>query len=509
MTEKSRTEYSARNATVAICARILAIFGGFVSRVVFTHTLSQEYVGINGLFNDILNVLALSELGVGTAITYALYRPIAERDTERQKSLMRMYRNFYRGVAAVVLSLGLILVPFLGNLFREQPKAEHLTLIYLLYLLNSVMSYVLVYKRTLVDAHQLGYIGVMYQTGSWFCQSVLQILILVFTRNFILYVAVMSVCTLGNNLCISARADRMYPYLRDREVQKLPAEERRNIFHNIRAMLMHKFSAVIVNNTDNLLLSTLVGIASVSCYTNYFLVIGSIRQILNQMFGGITASVGNLGVESRPERVRKVFEASFFLAQWVFGVAAICLYEVLTPFVELAFGVQYVFPEQITLVLCLNFYLTGIRQPGLIFRDSLGVFWYDRYKSLAEAVINLAVSLILGRYLGAIGVFIGTTVSMVTTSLWVEPYMLYKHRLQCSAGGYFRRLAVYAALTFVLWFAVDVLCGRMTGSPLALCALRLVCSLGITNLVYLFAYHRSKEFCLLKQKGLDLLKKRK
>lgn len=509
MVEKSRTENSARNASVAMCSRILAILGGFISRVVFTHTLSQEYVGINGLFNDILNVLALSELGVGTAITFALYKPIAEDDIERQKSLMRMYRNFYQGVGLIVLALGLFLIPFLGYFFKEQPQVEHLTLIYLIYLANSVMSYAFVYKRTLVDAHQLNYISVLYQTVSWFAQSVLQIGVLLLTRNFMLYVSVMIACTVVHNLCISAKADRMYPYLRDREVDRLPDVERKEIFRNIRAMFMHKISTVIVNSTDNLLLSALVGIRSVSCYTNYFLVIGSVRQVLTQMFSGITASVGNLGVESESGRVRRIFEAAFFLDQWVFGMAAVCLYQVLNPFVELFFGSQFVFPSGITLVLCINFYLTGMRQATLVFRDSLGVFWYDRYKSLVEAAVNLIVSLILGRWLGTVGVFIGTTVSIVTTSLWVEPYMLYKHRLKCSAGKYFLRYALYAIVTFAVWFCTDLLCRQITGTLFAMCVGRLICCLLITNLVYLLLYHRTEEFLLLMRKAFGILRKKR
>lgn len=508
MAEKSRTEYSARNAAVAICARILAILGGFVSRVVFAHTLSQEY-GINGLFNDILNVLALSELGVGTAITFALYKPIAEGDTERQKSLMRMYRNFYRGIGLIVLALGLLLVPFLGYLFKEPPQVEHLTMIYLMYLANSVLSYTFVYKRTLIDAHQLNYISVFYQTVSWFAQSVLQIGVLLFTRNFVLYVSVMILCTVVHNLCISAKADRMYPYLRDREVTGLPEEERKEIFRNIRAMFMHKTSTVIVNSTDNLLLSALVGIQSVNCYTTYYLVIGSVRQILNQMFNGITASVGNLGVESDAGRVRRIFEAAFFLDQWVFGMATVCLYQVLNPFVELFFGSKFVFNVHITLVLCLNFYLTGMRQATLVFRDSLGVFWYDRYKSLAEAAVNLVVSLALGSWLGTIGVFIGTTVSIVTTSLWVEPYMLYKHKLKCSVRKYFLRYALYGVVTFAILYFTDFVCSRITGNLFAVCALRLVCCMLITNLVYLLLYYRTEEFRLLAGKALGILKKKR
>ena len=265
--EKSRTEYSARNTTVAMAARAAAILAGFAARVVFTHTLSQDYVGVNGLFSDILNVLALSELGAGTAITYALYRPIAEGDIEKQKSLMRMFRSFYRIVAALVLGLGLLVVPFMNVLIKNQPRIEHLYLIYLLYLLNSVLSYLMVYKRTLVDAHQLGYIGVLYQTGSWILQNVLQILVLLLSRNFILFVGMMILCTLLNNAAISRKADRLYPYLRDRTVQRLPVSEQKEIFRNIRAMLMHKIGAVMVNNTDNLLLSSLVGIVSNSRYS--------------------------------------------------------------------------------------------------------------------------------------------------------------------------------------------------------------------------------------------------
>ena len=381
--EKSRTEYSALNTTVAMAARIAAILAGYFTRVIFTHTLSEEYVGINGLFTDILNVLALSELGVGTAITYALYKPVAEKDVEKQKSLMRMYRQIYRVVAVIVLGGGLLVIPFMDVLIRNQTHVEYLTVIYLMYLLNSVLSYLLIYKKTLLDAHQLGYIGVMYQTAFLLLQNLLQMGVLLCTRNFFLFAAVMIFCTLANNLCISQKAERMYPYLREREVQALPMEERQSIYGNIRAMLMHKIGNVIVGNTDNLLLSSLVGIVSVSRYSNYFLIIGSVRQVLNQMFQGITASVGNLGVEEGKERILKIFESSFFMGQWLFGLGAICLYELVDIFVEISFGAQYVFTKDVTLILCLNFYFTGMRQAVLVFRDSRGLFRYDRYKSLA------------------------------------------------------------------------------------------------------------------------------
>lgn len=506
--EKSRTEYSTRNTTVAMTARIIAILAGYITRVVFTHTLTQDYVGINGLFTDILNVLALSELGVGTAITYALYRPISEGDVEKQKSLMKMYRSFYHIVAALVLAAGLLVVPFLGVLIKDQPQVEHLLFIYLMYLFNSVMSYLLIYKRTLIDAHQQSYISVLYQTLFLILQYAAQIVVLYATGSFILYLSVLILCTIGGNLAISRKADRMYPYLKEKKVQKLSGGERQDIFQNIRAMLMHKIGNVLVNNTDNLLLSALVGSLSVGSYSNYFLVIGSVRQVLNQMFQGITASVGNLGVEESRDRIKKILEASFFIGQWMFGLAAICLFESLDPFVEFSFGAQYVFSWDITLILCLNFYLTGMRQATLVFRDSMGVFKYDRYKAIPEAVINLVVSLFLGRMLGTAGIFLGTMVSTVTTSLWVEPYVLYKHRLQTSSKPYFAKYALYASVTFALWWGEDLLCRLITGSPWMVCLLRLILCFAVTNLVYLILYHRTREFRLLVQKAWQMIHQR-
>lgn len=507
--EKSRTEYSARNTTVAMVARVIAILLGFCTRVVFTHTLSEEYVGINGLFTDILNVLALSELGIGTAITYALYKPIAEKNMEKQKSLMLLYKRFYRIVAGIVLVAGLLVIPFMDVLIKNQTGVEKLTLLYLMYLANSVLSYLMIYKKTLIDAHQLSYIGVVYHTVFLIIQNLLQMLVLVTTGNFTLFLVLLLVCTLLNNLCISRKADSLYPFLKDKRVQPLPKEEKQGIYRSIRAMLMHKVGDVVVNNTDNLLLSSMVGIVSVGMYSNYYLIIGSVRQVLNQAFQGITASVGNLGVEESRERVKRIFETAFFIGQWMFGFAAICLFELLSPFVELSFGAQYIFEVEITLVLCLNFYFTGMRQATLVFRDSLGLFWYDRYKSLVEALINLVVSVVLGYYLGTIGIFIGTLCSTVTTSLWVEPYMLYKHRLKAPVYTYFLNYGKYLVVTGLAWWITDLLCCQVTGGVWQQLVFRLVLCLVVPNLLFLLVYGWSREFRFAVEKALQMLVRRR
>ncbi len=455
----TRTEYSVRNTSVGMISSVAAMLIGYVLRVVFTHTMSESYVGLNGLFTDIVSILSFSELGIGTAIMYALYRPVAEGDIEKQKSLMKLLRNFYMIVVALVAVLGCALMPFMRFIVKDYSDVGHLTLIYILYLVNTACTYLLVYKKAMLDAQQKMYIGVLIQTISWILQDVFKIIALLVWHNFILFLVIGIVFTLLGNIVISVAANRAYPYLKDKDVKPLPREEKKRIFTNIRAMMMHKLGDVVVNNTDNLILSSFVGLLSVGSYSNYYLVLASIRQVMSQVFQGITASVGNLGVMEDEKQVESVFDIALFLGQWMSGVVFICLFELLAPFVALSFGEKYLFSKGIVFVLCLNFYLNGLQNAVRTFKDSMGLFWYDRYKAIVQAALNIVISLILVKYMGVIGVFLGTTISMVLTTFWVEPYVLYKHGFKTSCRKYFIRLVIYAALMAVVALITDFVCG--------------------------------------------------
>ncbi len=299
--------------------------------------------------------------------------------------------------------------------------------------------------------------------------------------------------------------------MKDKDAAPLTEQEKKGIFSNIRAMLMHKIGAVIVNNTDNLLLSAFVGLASVGGYSNYYLLIGSVRQMLNQVYQGITASVGNLGVTEDEGHVRQVFEAVFFIGQWMYGFAFICLFELLNPFIEISFGKQYVFPDVTVFVLCVNFFLNGMRNATLTFRDSMGLFWYDRHKAVAEAVLNLGLSLLLVNWLGLTGVFLGTLLSMALTSLWVEPYVLYKHGFHKSCAGYFGRYILYVVVIAAGWLATDWLCRELVVVGIndlwQILTGRLVLCIVAPNAWFLIVYGRSREFRFLLGKAKTLAKR--
>ena len=225
LNSKSRTQYSAYNTSIALFSRAAAILMGYVVRVVFTHVLSENYVGINGLFTDILNVLSLSEMGIETAISFALYKPIADGNTEAQKSIMHLYQWFYRFVAVFVAAAGICVIPFMDILIKNKPDIPHLTYIYILYLFNTVLSYLFVYKRTLLDAHQLMYIGTLSKTVSWVLQDIVQIAVLLLTKNFILYLYVYILTTLFSNIYISKKAERIFPFLRDKNIAPVEKQD--------------------------------------------------------------------------------------------------------------------------------------------------------------------------------------------------------------------------------------------------------------------------------------------
>lgn len=504
---RSRTEYSAINAGAAVAAQVVSIVMGYATRVVFTHTLSMSYTGINGLFLDILGILSLSELGMDSAMSFSLYRPIAEGNIPMLQALMKLFRRLYLIVAAVVCAGGLTLVPFLDRIVGDASGIEHLTLIYLLYLGNSVVSYLMVCKRSIITAHQRQYILSLYSTVFSLIQAFAQIILLVTVKNFIAYLLTSVLCTVLCNLFIASRADHLYPFLREKCEYQLPDTEKSLIGRNIRALALHNFGAVLINHVDNLLLSLFTGISTVGIYSSYYMIISFIRQVLDKIFQAISASVGNLGASTDREELDPVFHTAFFIGQWIYGFAAICLYELMSPFIELSFGPQFRFENAIVFVLCLSFFLHGIRLSIGTFWYALGMFQLDQYKALAEALLNLILSIILGKRWGAFGIFAGTVLSELLIPTWVDPYMFFRHCLHKPVLPFFLRYTRYAAILGFTWWIVDILCSLVSGGPIWTLFLRLIICGFVGNGLLLAAHFRCREMRTVAHLALHLLKK--
>ncbi len=502
----SRIDNSLKNIKYTSLAQMVNFLVVFISRRIFVHVLSTEYLGLNGVFSNILSMLSLAELGLGTAICFCLYKPIYDKDEKTINSIMLFYKKAYNLIGAVVFFVGASLTPFLNFIVEELPNIPHIRIIYLLFVFNSAASYFFVYKKTLLVADQKQYISNVVHQTTVLLMNVLQIVFLLVTHNYFSYLIIMIICTLGQNIFVSALVNKKYPYLDLKNAEPLDKKTKAEVFKNIKAMTSHRIGGVVVNGTTNIIMAKFVSVVSVGLYSNYFLVKNTLISVITMLFQSITSSVGNLGAETDDgERKETVFNALNLIGAWVIGFSSICLFVLFNPFIELWVGKEYWFDMKIVALIVVNFYMLGMRQPVLTTRDALGIFWYDRHKPIVESVINLACAIPLAIYFGVFGVLLATLISTVTTSLWVEPYVLYKHGFNKGVTPYFIKYFAYTLVTVVAGGICWVLCEFLPISNIYILfvAKMLICGI-IPNIIFLLVYFKTKPFKIL----FNILKKK-
>lgn len=452
--DMSRTVNAIRNTAVGFGTQLVVTILNFVNRTIFINYLGAEYLGLSGLFSNILSMLSLAELGIGVAISFSLYKPLKENDLRKTKALMNFYKFAYRIIGFIILICGLALIPFLDYLIKDKPDIPHFTLIYVLFLANTVVSYFFTYKRSLLSADQKEYLNSINNTIFSIVQCIGQFLVLFLTRNYLLYLVVVILCTLGSNIRISFLCDRLYPYLKDNQ-ENLSKEEKKSLLKYVMAQMSHKVGGIVVNGTDNVLTTSLVtsGLRVVGLYSNYLLIINTIKSIITMFFTSLTASVGNLNAENDEKKSKEVFDRIFFVNMCLYGITTSCIFNLANDFICLWIGEDYLFSGNVLVVIIVNYYITGMRQTCQTYNTTLGLFWNDRFKPWIEATINLIASIALIHCWGFMGVLLGTLISTITTSFWVEPYILYKHGFKMPLRDYFIR---YGQYTLVVIFSTVV-----------------------------------------------------
>ena len=490
----SRVKNSIINFSVALVGQGIGLIVSFIARIFFIRILGGEYLGLNGLFTNILTVLSLAELGVGNAIIYSLYKPIAENDTEKCKSLMRLYKRFYTIIGIVVLVAGALVTPFLDVFIKEMPQINNIEIIYLLFVLNTSVSYFFSYKRNLIIANQSKYIATIYRYVFYVLLNVAQIIYLVVTKEYLGFLILQVLFTFLENVFVSRKAEKMYPYLKEKNVSKLDEETKKSITTNVKALMLHKIGYIVVSSTDNIILSAIVGLNAVGIYSNYYMITNAINIIAGQVFNAITASTGNLCAVESVEKQKQVFKNINFLNFWIFSFATICLLILFNPFIEIWVGSEYLLPMSVVIVLAINFYMAGVRNCILTFREAKGLFYKDRYKSVIEALINLVVSIILAKQFGILGVFIGTTISFVLTCLWVEPYILFKDGFKSKPKEYFLDYFKKISLTFLVGGVLYYITSIIHGNLYLVFTIKLVICVLTSNIIYILLYRKTPEF---------------
>ena len=458
---KSRLQNSMLNLMTSIGGQFINILLKFITRTVFIYTLGKAYLGINGLFSDILVMLSITELGFDTALNFKLYKPLAEKDTARIRVLMKFYRQAYNCIGAVILIIGLCFIPLLPILIRDYdtlaPLGINATLVFILYLLQSVSSYLFfAYKSAVVKADQKSYILHVADYAVTIITSIVQILVLLIWKDFVVYTAMLILSNVCRSLVNATIAQKRYSTVFIKTDEKLDRAEIISLFKDCGALFIYKVNGVVLKATDNMVLSAFLGLTTVGLYSNYLLIYTTIKGLLNRFFTAIKASMGNMYAVSDVDKRYSFFETVNFISMILYGTACVGVIVVGDEFIRRWIGKDYVIPMPFAFLMGTEILFLGIKMNLQQIRNISGAFRQMWFRPVLGIIVNLGSSVILVQYIGIYGVILGTIIADITTNFLVDPFIIYKYSLEGfrPASAFYKKNGVYM-LTLAAICAVD------------------------------------------------------
>lgn len=452
----SRTNNSIRNIVFSLANKFIMLILAFVSRSVFIYCVSIEYLGIQGLFSDILTMLSLADLGFSAAMTFSMYKPLADNDTEKLAALTHFYKKIYTIIAIVITTVGVMLIPFLKFLVNTDKEIPHLTLYYLLYLANTVASYLVVYKTSILTADQKEYIITKYTSIFSIITTVIQCLFLLLTKKFIIYLIIQVLFTFVKNFYISHKAEKMYPYIN--QGGTISDVEKKKLFKVIGSGFIYKVTGVVLSGTDNTLISIIVGTVAVGLYSNYTIVSNQLSGFVNIIFYSLTASLGNLVVQEKKSKRYEVFNTIQSFSMIISAFSVICLYFLQDDLIKVWLGDKYLLDKSVLVAIVINLYFTIVLYPIRVYRDATGLYQKTKFIMLSTAVMNIVLSIILGKYFGLAGIIFATSLSRIVTHFWYEPIVLFKEHFDKSSIIYFIEILKNIVLILIICLIEYFIC---------------------------------------------------
>ncbi len=497
-----RIQQAKKNIAFGFVSNFVILFMNFLQRTIFILILGQTLTGVNSLFSGILSMLSMAELGIGSALNYSLYKPVANKDYEKIKSYMLFYKKAYRVIAAVITIIGLALTPFLKYLVKNpgDNTIQELTVYYLIFLFNTVSTYFVAYKYSLVNAEQRNYIQTNITTITKIVTVVVQIVVLLVTRNFLIYLLAQAAVELLQKIFVSRYLNRLYPYLCEKKVQKLEKEETAVIITKTKALMCHKIGDVARLQTDSIIISSFIDVGVNGIVDNYNYVITYVANFVNIIFNSVLSGFGNLVATESKEKQYEVFKVYRFFACWLYGFATVGFWYLLTPLIgNLWLNDEWVIGQGIVTLILIDFYFKGGRVVLANFKIAAGVFEKDRYLALIQGGVNLVLSIGLVQVIGLSGIYVGTVVSGLMANV-IQPLIVYHDCFERKAISYFtdslKYLCIIVGITLLLLPVKAAILQEVTF--LRFLGMAVVITL-VYNGVFWLAFGRSGEFRYLFQ----------
>lgn len=494
MNRKSRTEYAAKNYIYSTIGTISNSLLSFVSRTVFIYYLGTMYLGVNGLFSNILGMLSLAELGLGSAVSFSLYKPLADNDIKKIIAIIHFYKFAYRIIALIISVIGLCLIPFLDVIAKGADGLDNLVLIYCIFLFNSVSSYLFTYKTTLLSADQRNYLITNINTVVKIITNVFQMVSVIIFRNFMVYLLVGAAIQLLGKIYMNLFTDKQFPYIKGKHSERLTKQEKRNLFSKIKALLMHKIGTVAIYQSDSIITSSFINVNTVGLVANFTLIISTVNMFVSSFFQSAIAGLGNVIATETLEQKKEIFDRYNFLGFCFYGFTTVCLVFLIKPFIRLWIGEEYLIDDITIVLLCLNYFLTGMRTPIVNMQGASGLFEPDRWAPLLEAAVNIVISIVGAIHLGLKGIYIGTIVSSLIPSV-VKPFYIYKYAFKESAKCYFVEYAERIIVVILICGVIALIFKNMSFQN---AVLEMIFKLFVSVIIFIATvtglYHKTKSF---------------
>lgn len=495
--ENSRLKNSALNFASGFLGRVLAILLNFAVRTIFIYCLNEAYLSVNGLYSNILTVLSLAELGFGSAMVYRMYAPVAVKDYQKTAALLQFYKKIYIIIGVVIFLLGLCVIPFMDYIIKDKPDISGLTLYYILFLVNTSISYWFSsYKASVLYADQKEYIKTNVQNTMAILQSGLQIVLLLLFRKYLLYLLIQLAGNIFLNLYVAHLVDKRYPEIQTYQGASLSAEERVQIRKDTEALVLSRFGHVALNGTDNIIISAVVGVLWVGRLSNYTLICDSVTSVLCQITAAITGSLGNFFATEDKHAGYALFKKVEFLNFWLYGFSFIALVTLLDPFVQIWAGERFVLGLPISIAIAINFFVAGYMNTLWVFRSTIGLFKQGKFRPILVAILNIILSIFLGKLWGVFGVLFATFLSRAAISLWYDPLILHRYGFEVSCkpffARYFRRVLLLTTILIVM-LAIRYAVLSSATTVLRFAVMTMFTAI-VPNAVFWLAYHRCEEY---------------
>lgn len=491
----ARTRNATRNIIFGIALKVFQIVMPFLMRTAMIYAMGVEYLGLDSLFTSILQILNLAELGVGSAMVYGMYRPIAEDDSVTICALMKLYRTYYRIIGCVIAVVGLILTPFIPLLIKNNlPNELNIYVLYLLNLATTVFSYWLfAYKNALFQAHQRVDIVSKILLCTYAFRYGVQLIVIFFIKDYYLYIIAMLATQIITNIVTALAATKMYPNYNP--AGELEPELVMDINQRIKDLFTSKLGSVIVNSADTIVISAFLGLTVLAVYQNYYFILTSVIGVVTIIFNACTAGIGNSVIVESKKKNYNDFKKFTFLIAWIAGFCTCCLLCLYQPFMKIWVGEDLMLEFSAVICFCVYYFISEMNQLFNTYKDAAGIWHEDRFRPLVTALTNLVMNLIMVQFWGIYGVLLSTVLSTLLIGM---PWLLHNLFSVLFTGevfsDYLKKIIKYVMVVLVSCFICYLVCNLFVLSEWATLFVRIIICCIVPNLIYLIAYRNMAEF---------------